>query len=214
MMMKWLPGSSFSLCLFLAGCSPDAGPPGEIPVAPEPLTGEQRAEAVALGKAVTAEAFSLLSSNLLSAIAAGGVTNALPYCSLAASPLTASVADQHGVSLKRVTHRPRNPAARANATEAQALAQFEADLQAGQAPEPLVTNLLAGQATFFAPIVLNKELCLKCHGRVDGDMDSETLAVLNRLYPQDEAREFQLGELRGAWRVDIPMNNLAPVVHP
>jgi hypothetical protein len=198
-----------SLCLLLLACSPDTARLTDSSPRPAPLEPGIQAAAVARGKTIAAETFSLLSSNLQSAMASGGVTNALPYCSLASSPLTASIADQHGVTLRRISHRPRNPAARADADEKGVIDDFQDQLHADGSPRAFATNLMVDQATFFAPIVLNNELCLGCHGRAGRDIDSETLAILQKLYPQDEATGFALGELRGAWRIDIPLSALA-----
>lgn len=205
--------STLALALaLLMGCSkaPETSPPAP-PIAP--LSAEMRNAAIQRGKAVVAETFSLLSSNLQSAIQQGGVSNALPFCSLAASPLTAGMAGKHGVTIRRVTHKPRNPAGQADAAELAILRQFEAALPAASAtnpPPPIVTNFTANTTTFFAPIVLNNELCLKCHGEPGKDLATENVAVIQRLYPQDRATGFKLGDLRGAWRIDIPLASLTP----
>ena len=162
------------------------------------------------GKAVAAEAFSLLSSNLQGALATGGVTNALPYCSLAASPLTASVAERQGVELRRVTHKPRNPAGKADQVESAVLENWRAELQSGKAPDPVVTNLGPGRVTFLGPIVINTPLCLKCHGEPGADIAAPDLALIKKTFPQDQAVGFKLGDLRGAWRIDIPVRELVP----
>jgi hypothetical protein len=207
--MKTLASWLILLLPFLAGCSktPEpTAPPAAAP--PAALSAEVRNAAVQSGKAIAAETFSLLSSNLQSAIQSGGVSNALPFCSLAASPLTAGMAGKHGVSLRRVTHKPRNPAGRANATERAIVNQFAAALTGTNPPPPLVTNFTASTVTFFAPIVLNNELCLKCHGAPGQDISPENVAVIQGLYPQDEATGFKLGDLRGAWRIDFPLASL------
>lgn len=196
----------------LAGCSeaPEASPPAPRIAS---LSAEVRSAAVQRGKAVVAETFSLLSSNLQSAIQQGGISNALPFCSLAASPLTAGMAGKHGVTIRRVTHKARNPAGQADATELAILQQFEAALPAATAtnpPPPIVTNFTANTATFFTPIVLNHELCLKCHGEPGKNIATENIAVIQRLYPQDRATGFKLGDLRGAWRIDFPLSSLTP----
>jgi hypothetical protein len=79
----------------------------------------------------------------------------------------------------------------------------------GQPPTPLATNLVPGQATFFAPIVLNNALCLNCHGEAGKDISAESLTLIRQHYPQDEATGFKLGDLRGAWRIDFPLAKLA-----
>lgn len=198
--------------LVSAGCSkPPAPIPPPAATPPAALSAQVQTAAMQRGKAIAAETFSLLSSNLQSAIQSGGVSNALPFCSLAASPLTAGMAGKHGVTLRRVTHKPRNPAGRADPTELAVLKHFEASLTGTNPPPPVVTNFTAGTATFFAPIVLNNELCLKCHGDPDREIGPENAAVIQQLYPQDEATGFKLGQLRGAWRIDIPLASLPPV---
>ena len=122
------------------------------------------------GRLIASETFGLLSSNLQSALATGGVTNALPYCSLAASPLTASVGERYGVTLRRVTQRARNPKDKANSTEAEILDQYRIELSRSNALIPIVTNLQDSSLTFFAPIVLTNALCLKCHGEPGRDI--------------------------------------------
>lgn len=198
------------LPLALIGCSK----PTATSDAPPALSAEVAQAALERGKAISAEAFGLLSSNLQTAMQSGGVSNALPFCSLVASPLTRGMAEKHGVHLRRVTHKARNPTAKADATETEVLKCFDAALAAGANPPPLVTNLVPGRATFFAPIVLNNDLCLKCHGQPDVDLAPESLAVIRQLYPHDEATGFRLGQLRGAWRIDFALAALAPAVTP
>jgi hypothetical protein len=118
------------------------------------------------------------------------------------------MAGKHGVTIRRITHKPRNPAGRADITELAILNHFEAALTNTNSPPPLVTNFTASTATFFAPIILNNELCLKCHGEPGKDISSENVALIAHLYPQDEATGFKLGQLRGAWRIDIPLASL------
>ncbi|MCC6235564.1 MAG: DUF3365 domain-containing protein [Verrucomicrobiales bacterium] len=165
------------------------------------------------GQAIVAEAFGLLRTNLVTAVTQAGVSNALPFCSVAALPLTTNLAARHGVSLRRVSHRPRNPANRATREERDLLDAFARTLKASSSipPKvaPVITTLSPGTVSYFAPIILHPELCLKCHGLPDQDITASDLALIRRLYPADEAVGFRLGELRGAWRVDFPASSLA-----
>lgn len=209
---------NLTTALLLAGLTLAAGCSRQTETSAAPAAGPELAPAVQQaarerGRAIATETFSLLSSNLQAALQSGGVSNALPFCSLAASPLTASMAEKHGVTLRRVTHKARNPAGKADAIELAVLKSFETALVAGNSanfPPPFVTNLVAGQATFFAPIVLNHELCLKCHGEPGQDISAGNLAVIRQHYSQDEATGFKLGDLRGAWRIDFPLTVLTP----
>lgn len=177
--------------------------------APPALPPDVQRFAVQRGKAIAAETFALLRTNLHTAIQAGGISNALPFCSAAAAPLSLAQARKHGVTLKRVSHKARNPAGQANADEMAVIAEFEKALSLSTNPPPaFATNLVAGHATFFAPITINHELCLKCHGEPGKDIAPGTLALIRKLYPRDEAVGFKPGQLRGAWRIDFPIASL------
>lgn len=194
------------LILGATGCRP--APDETVALLPAPLSPEQHAAALQQGQVIVAETFSLLSSNLQSAIRSGGVSNALPFCSVAAVPLTTSLAGKRGVAIRRLTHKPRNPVNRADALESTILDHFRTSGVEPNPPAPVVTNLNAATLSYFAPIVLNNELCLKCHGEPGVDIAPEDLAIIQRLYPQDQATGFRLGDLRGAWRVDLPVAQL------
>jgi hypothetical protein len=157
----------------------------------------------ARGKDITQQAFALLSANLGKALAEGGVTNALSYCSEKALPLTQLVADTNQVHLRRVTQRPRNPANRADTSDSATLRAFQAQLAEASQVSPVVRTNADGSVTFFAPIVLNNTLCLRCHGEVGKDIWADNAAFIRSLYPRDEATGFKLGQLRGMWRIDF-----------
>lgn len=161
------------------------------------------ADRLADGKSITAEAFALLSKNLAEAIAKDGVPGAIGFCSEKALPLTSSVGADSGATLRRVSHKARNPKNNADAAELEILTAYRETMNAGKPPEPQLRKQADGTETYFAPIVLANPLCLKCHGAPGKDIDADTLAALRKLYPQDEATGFQLGELRGMWRVDF-----------
>lgn len=196
--------------LMFSGCTKNPDQTSTpISTSPAVLSAEVQNAVIQRGRAIVAETFSLLSSNLQSAIRLGGISNALPFCSLAASPLTAGLAGKHGVTIHRVTHKPRNPANRADTTELAVLKHFEATLSGTNLPSAVLTNLTASTVTFFAPIVLQNELCLRCHGDPIREIAPENVAVIRQLYPDDEATGFKLGQLRGAWRIDIPLASLS-----
>ena len=77
------------------------------------------------GNAAVAQAFSILSSNLTAALSQGGPTNALPFCSVNAEPLTASVSPSGDVAVRRVSHRARNPKNKTTDAEFSVLQEFD-----------------------------------------------------------------------------------------
>ncbi|MCP5518661.1 MAG: DUF3365 domain-containing protein [Verrucomicrobiales bacterium] len=200
------------IALLLTACGERSSPPPPSPAPPD--AGATTASTVdpaelarQRGVLIVQQAFTMLSSNLARAIQTGGISNALSYCSVKALPLTQLVGDTNRVRLRRVTHKPRNPANRASAAELGILAGFQSALAAGRTnPPPVLTTNDAGGLSLHAPIVLNNPLCLNCHGRPGDQILPENVTLLARLYPTDEATGFTLGDLRGMWCVDFAGN--------
>jgi len=214
--MKVLVPTLILLVVFLAGCS-------ETPerLSSEPVQGPARSNVASphfsdsdalireKGKAVVQEAFSILSSNLMTALTAGGPSNAIPIRSVKAFPLTQSVSEDYQVALRRVSHRWRNPVNAPSDEEREVLNEFQSQVAAGRTPVPVVKRS-GGKAFFYSPIILNNPLCLTCHGEIGNEVAPETSVLLARLYPDDRATGFHLDDLRGMWVVEIPQNAKAP----
>lgn len=202
-----------SAAWLMAGCNPAVEPATSSHAAPaavarprstvaSPHSTDSDALILEKGKAVVQEAFSILSSNLLAALAAGGPTNAIPFCSVQALPLTEIVSDKYAVEVRRVSHRVRNPGNTPELREESMLEAFQAQVAAGEPLTPVVQRE-GDAAYFYAPIVLNNPLCLTCHGEPGKDIAAETAALLTKLYPHDQATGFRMNELRGMWVVKI-----------
>jgi hypothetical protein len=156
------------------------------------------------GPKIIAEAFAKLSGALGEAIGKSGPAGALSVCSEKAPQIAKEVAQVHGVTLRRATHKPRNPNNAADEVEKAALDAFMAALAKKEAPKPQVITNTDGSRAFLAPIVLGNPLCLQCHGMPQKDIAPETLAAIQKLYPDDKATGFKLGDLRGLWRITFP----------
>lgn len=185
---------------------PAMGPAGEVCVRDDEAVTNQ---AIRKGKAIAGETQKLLGSHLMQAVAQGGFTNALSVCSVKAMPLTRQVAGSNSVDIARVTHKARNPHDRANTNELALIRAYLTDLDSGNEPlQPVVKSTEDGQVTFYAPIILNNPLCLNCHGSPGSDIQPNTLAAIGRIYPEDEATGFKLGDLRGLWRIKFSREEL------
>ncbi len=158
-------------------------------------------EALGRGQKIAAEAFGVLSQELMKAMAEGGPAKALPVCHDKAGTLAAELGRKHGAEVRRVSHKARNPKNRAGEAEAKVLKEFAAKLEAGEAPKPVIVRDGAGRAVFHAPILLAMDTCLKCHGDPAKDIAASDLALIRSLYPQDAATGFKLGQLRGMWKI-------------
>lgn len=161
---------------------------------------------VSEGQKIAQATFQTLSSNLKNAVAKGGIKHALRFCNVEAMPLTDSLSAHHEVSIRRASHKPRNPYNTAEPREAEVIKQYINSLDAGKELKP-VTYADENRITFHAPITINNGLCLNCHGQPGRDITKENLATIQELYPKDQATGFSMGELRGIWTIRFSVDH-------
>lgn len=159
---------------------------------------EERAEKA---PAIIAEASGKLIAALTEAIAKDGAAGAISVCSEKAPEIADAVGGAHGVVLRRVSEKPRNPKNAADDAQKELLAAFAGDLEKKKAPTPRTVTNPDGEVTFLAPIVIPAPLCMQCHGDEAKDIAPETLTAIRKLYPDDKATGYKVGDLRGAWSV-------------
>jgi hypothetical protein len=176
--------------LLLVACSGGAKGPWQ-PVAVKDL-GAQDVERFESARAAAQTLGAALMSGLLSAMTEDGPTGAIAVCSELAPKLTAEASKKsEGARFGRTSHRLRNPK--------NVPPKWVADLMA---PEPRVYLGPNGELGVTLPIT-TKEMCLTCHGPVEA-MDPELVEKIARLYPEDQAKEFTEGEVRGQFWVELP----------
>ena len=143
----------------------------------------------------------VLGKNLFRAIKANGTVNAISFCNEKAYFLTDSVATDLGVKIKRVSDKNRNSNNKANSKELAYLNSVKELLSKGQKIEPQISkleNIVIG----YYPIIAN-QMCMKCHGNPDTEIEKETLSKIGSLYPEDKATGYLPGELRGVWVIEM-----------
>jgi hypothetical protein len=143
-----------------------------------------------------------LSQNLMAAMVEGGPVNAISFCNERAIPLTDSMSTNFGVTIRRVSDRPRNASNQANKDEMAFIEIMKTAMINGEQPKPDF-HRNENSNTAYLPILTNG-LCLKCHGVENQEIDTPTLTKLNELYPQDQARGYGNNELRGIWVINMP----------
>lgn len=193
------PFSFFPACLTLglvlsvAGC---ADPETESSAAPSEAEVQRVTET---GKKAATALMQQLGGQLKGAIQNGGPVEAVEVCQVAALPLTAAAgAEFEGVSIRRTTLKPRNPANAPDALDRSVLERLAS--QAQDQAEPIV-EWTDEMARYYQPLYL-QALCLNCHG--DPASFSEDLVnVLAKSYPEDQATGYEVGDLRGVIRVDV-----------
>jgi hypothetical protein len=165
----------------------------------DPLVAEARATAMKLGKS--------LKMTLQDAIKTGGPVAALDTCNTAAPAIAETVSAESGWDVARTSLKERNPGNAPDEWELAVLNQFEQRKLAGEAPATLEYServSLDGIQTFrYMKAIPTEEVCMNCHG---GDnVKAEVVARLKELYPDDKARGFKAGDLRGAFTLSKPL---------
>ncbi|KAF0128903.1 MAG: hypothetical protein FD155_2914 [Bacteroidetes bacterium] len=152
------------------------------------------------GRVVTKSSFQALSSALLSAIESEGVPHALQFCNIKAIPLTDSLANAYQVDVSRVSIKNRNDVNKADSLDLVFLELMQQNLILHKKTSDTIVMIADGALTYMSPIIIAPP-CLQCHGIPEVDIKLENLQLISTLYPNDKATGYQLGELRGMWKI-------------
>lgn len=142
-----------------------------------------------------------LGSALIKAMQEKGPAGAVTFCNHAALPITDSISADQGVSIHRISDQPRNPANAAQSVDLAFIVRTKEGLLRGERALSQIIEV-EGKRYGYAPIITNA-LCLNCHGTSGNDVAPETLAVIDSLYPNDQAKGYQVNQLRGAWKIEF-----------
>jgi len=153
---------------------------------------------IGLGRQIVMSTKKTLGKNLKMAIKNKGTKAAVSFCNLNAMPILDSMALVHDAKINRVTNRARNQENIANKLEQELIHNYQSQIENGEDLKPILKET-DDIATFYMPIVTN-QMCMKCHA-VKGDIDTETLEEINRLYTKDMATGYTPQQIRGIWRV-------------
>lgn len=160
---------------------------------------EGRQASMALGGA--------LKQALMAAMKEGGPLAAIEVCNLSAMPITDQVSAQSDWTVARTSLKIRNPANTPDAWEREQLQAFQQQLDAGAEPgslEVLHTELRDGKPVQrYMKAIMVEGPCLACHG---SQLSADVEQALDARYPQDQARGYQPGELRGAFTLERPLS--------
>lgn len=166
----------------------------------EPLTQEA---AVQKGNDVSAALVQKLGTDLKAQMQTAGPIGALHFCSQNALVITDQVARESATLIKRVSLKNRNPINSPSAEE-QTLLNEWSNLQHNGQPLPAyaIKPLAEGGYTYYKPVMINNEACLKCHGDIAAD--SPIGKAIKSVYADDKATGYGLGDLRGMIVITLP----------
>lgn len=148
-----------------------------------------------------------LQQALQTAIKADGPVAAVEVCHSAAPAIAAQQSEAHGWQVGRTSLKPRNPDNAPDDWQRAVLVRFDAEKAAGKPMADLETWTVVesdGKRTFrYMKAIPTGEVCLTCHS---SDLSPELAAKLDALYPDDKARGYALGDIRGAFTISQPMD--------
>ena len=162
---------------------------------------EPKIDFLEYGKEISAIAQAELMKNVKNALEQGGPANAIEHCNIHATPISDSIASKFDVKIQRLSLKYRNPANAPATVEDKILLNdyLEKLNEGGIIRDTLIKS--NDQISYYRPIIISMEACLKCHGQPGEEINNETMIALNKLYPEDRATNYRMGEFRGAWKI-------------
>jgi len=144
-----------------------------------------------------------LSSKMKKSMQKGGVSNAFEFCSNQAYALTQKVNTKLpiGVSVKRISQRYRSPANAPQKNELHILQMLQIMKELNIIlPKYLIEQVDTYKYKYYKPIIIDKKVCLKCHGNI---INTDIKQAIAKRYPLDNAIKYKMRDIRGAIVVTI-----------
>ena len=147
-----------------------------------------------------------LKGELQSAMQSGGPVEAIAVCQVKAPRIAAGMSEQKGWRIARTSLKTRNPDNAPDAWERGVLEQFEARKAAGEDPKAIdhaeIVDVQGVRQFRYMKAIPTQEICLTCHG---SQIAAPVMEKIDSIYPEDRARGFEYGDLRGAFTVTQPL---------
>ncbi len=139
-----------------------------------------------------------------------GPVAAISVCQDVAPAVANRLSLENGWRVTRVSSKPRNPLlGMTDEWEAETLRAFESRAASGESYATMIQAEVVEEAgksyfRFMKPLTI-KPVCLSCHGS-DKQIPEVVKAELKKRYPYDKARNYKVGQLRGAVSIKQPMD--------
>ncbi len=160
---------------------------------PDPQVKEARATIKSL--------FDQLVAELKSSMEAGGPENAIKVCNTKAPEIAEKMNAKSSIKISRVSLNNRNPENAPTEWQKEVLLKFEARKKAGEDVENMDHSEVVGDEFRYMKAIPTQIVCLKCHG---SEIDPKVAAKIDELYPEDKAKNYKQGDIRGAFYVTMP----------
>ncbi len=167
----------------------------------------QLIERTSKSRAVIHEFMGQLKGELKSSMKASGPVKTVSVCKDIAPAIAKDLSDKTGWKVARTSLKPRNSDNMPDAWETKVLHAFEQRKQNGENVKPMAYSEIVtvnGVESFrFMKAIPTGKVCLQCHGQ---NISDDLVAVLDANYPNDMARDYKLGDIRGAFTITQPIS--------
>jgi len=148
-----------------------------------------------------------LKAQLQQGMKQGGPGNAIKVCNTAAVDIQNQVSEKLGWKISRTSLKLRNSNNLPDEWEKKVLNDFEQRLTSGETIEKLEFSETFNESTpavfRYMKVIPTQGLCLNCHG---DKLTPEVHEKLQKLYPQDQAIGYKVGDIRGAFTITRDIN--------
>jgi len=146
-----------------------------------------------------------LKAELQKGMKEGGPVAAIGICNTKAMTVAAEHSKKSGFDIARTSLKTRSHQNVPDEWEKAVLMQFEERKAKGEAPKKLeyakiVEDKDGNREIRYMKAIPTGKVCLACHGATE-EMDKAVVERLDKLYPEDQARGFKGGDLRGAFTI-------------
>lgn len=143
-----------------------------------------------------------LKGALVASMKSSGPVEAINVCNMVAPTIASELSKKYGMEIARTSLKVRNPDNAPDLWEKDVLNSFEKRKLAGEPVKTLSFSERISedgkQEMRMMKAIPTGKVCLICHG---SNIAEPVQASLNKLYPDDQATGFALGDIRGAFTV-------------
>jgi len=171
---------------------------------------DSNAERTQAAQQVSQQFMKQLGTHLKKEMKTNGPVAAIKVCKDVAPKIANDLSLKNGWRVTRVSSKPRNTLlGTPDQWEREALASFESRADKGEHYKDMSKVEIINESgksyfRFMKPIGV-KPICLTCHGS-DEEIPTTVKAQIDSMYPFDQARNYKIGDLRGAISIKQPMD--------